>query len=206
MAINWSFLTKLPVVLSLRPETQPSVLAIILPLFAWAALTYPGYLETHSGLLPVWNLNDLRHNLTNFSWAPVVGQPYDLLRGERFLPYMLGVVFTAFGAPASDAVKWVFGLCFIAGSLGMYGWARRRLGAWPALIAATIYTYLPVGLAATYVRGAFAVDPQRSVDGKKVLLVDDVYTSGATVNECSRTLKRAGAEEVTVLTLARAVS
>ena len=56
------------------------------------------------------------------------------------------------------------------------------------------------------VRGAFALDPRRSVKGKKILLVDDVYTSGATVNECSRTLKRAGAEEVTVLTLARAVS
>ncbi|MBI2533230.1 MAG: ComF family protein [Deltaproteobacteria bacterium] len=56
------------------------------------------------------------------------------------------------------------------------------------------------------VRGAFALNPARSVDGKRVLLVDDVYTSGATVNECSRTLNRAGAEEVTVLTLARAVS
>jgi predicted amidophosphoribosyltransferase len=56
------------------------------------------------------------------------------------------------------------------------------------------------------VRGAFALDPRRPVDGKKILLVDDVYTSGATVNECSRMLNRAGAEEVTVLTLARAVS
>jgi hypothetical protein len=140
----------------LRAITAPAVLAIILPLFAWAALTYPGYLQTHSGLLPVWNLNDLRNNLTNFSWAPVVGQPYDLLRGERFLPYMLGVVFTAFGAASATAVKWVFGVCFVAGSVGMYGWTRRRLGAWPALIAATIYTYLPVGLATTYVRGAFA--------------------------------------------------
>jgi predicted amidophosphoribosyltransferase len=37
------------------------------------------------------------------------------------------------------------------------------------------------------------------------LLIDDVYTSGATVNECSRTLKRGGAKEVYVLTLARAV-
>jgi ComF family protein len=56
------------------------------------------------------------------------------------------------------------------------------------------------------VRGAFELNPQRSVDGKKILLVDDVYTSGATVNECSRMLNRADAEEVTVLTLARAVS
>jgi predicted amidophosphoribosyltransferase len=38
-----------------------------------------------------------------------------------------------------------------------------------------------------------------------VLLVDDVYTSGATVNECSRVLIRDGAREVTVLTLARAI-
>jgi len=56
------------------------------------------------------------------------------------------------------------------------------------------------------VRGAFALDPARSVDGKNILLVDDVYTSGATVNECSRALKRAGAKAVTVLTLARAVA
>jgi len=55
------------------------------------------------------------------------------------------------------------------------------------------------------VRGAFFVNPGRSVEGKALLLVDDVYTSGATVNECSRTLVRAGAKEVFVLTLARTV-
>jgi ComF family protein len=55
------------------------------------------------------------------------------------------------------------------------------------------------------VRNAFALAPGRSVQDKKVLLVDDVYTSGATVNECSRTLWRAGAAEVCVVTLARAV-
>lgn len=56
------------------------------------------------------------------------------------------------------------------------------------------------------VRGAFALDQRKTVKGKIVLLVDDVYTSGATVNECSRALRRGGAKGVCVLTLARAVS
>jgi ComF family protein len=54
-------------------------------------------------------------------------------------------------------------------------------------------------------RGAFAVRAPASVRGKTLLLIDDVYTSGATVNECSRELRRAGARAVNVLTLARAV-
>jgi ComF family protein len=55
------------------------------------------------------------------------------------------------------------------------------------------------------VRGAFAVFPEKSLKKQKVLLVDDVYTSGATVNECSRALVQGGAAEVTVLTLARTI-
>ena len=66
-------------------------------------------------------------------------------------------------------------------------------------------TQLPEDERRRNVRGAFALHPDKSVKGKTVLLVDDVYTSGATVNECSRTLKRGGAKEVYVLTLARAV-
>lgn len=56
------------------------------------------------------------------------------------------------------------------------------------------------------VRGAFALNPAHPIDGKSVLLIDDVYTSGATVNECSRALLRGGAEKVTVLTLATVAS
>lgn len=56
------------------------------------------------------------------------------------------------------------------------------------------------------VRGAFALAPGRSIERRNVLLVDDVYTSGATVNECVRTLRKSGARKVFVLTLARAVS
>jgi len=55
------------------------------------------------------------------------------------------------------------------------------------------------------VRGAFAVKPGRSFAGKRVVVIDDVMTTGATVDECARVLKRAGAASVGVLTLARAL-
>lgn len=55
------------------------------------------------------------------------------------------------------------------------------------------------------VRNAFAVNPRRSgeVEGRRILLVDDVFTTGATVSECAHVLRRAGASAVDVLTLAR---
>jgi hypothetical protein len=54
------------------------------------------------------------------------------------------------------------------------------------------------------VGGAFALRRGADVAGKRVVLVDDVLTTGATVGECARILKRAGAARVDVLTLARA--
>ncbi len=53
------------------------------------------------------------------------------------------------------------------------------------------------------IRGAFAVRNPAAVQGKKVLLIDDVFTTGATVQECARVLLRAGADRVDVLTVAR---
>ena len=55
------------------------------------------------------------------------------------------------------------------------------------------------------VRGAFLMRAGRSVAGKRVVIVDDVITTGATVDECARVLKRAGAASIGVLTLARAL-
>lgn len=80
----------------------------------------------------------------------------------------------------------------------------------PASLLRRKRTQQQVGLSAVArlenLRGAFAVAPGREVDifGRRILLVDDVYTTGATVNAAARILKRAGAEEVTVLTFARA--
>jgi len=54
------------------------------------------------------------------------------------------------------------------------------------------------------VAGAFVVRHRELIAGKRVLLVDDVFTTGATVSACAEVLKSAGAEKVFVLTVARA--
>jgi ComF family protein len=52
-------------------------------------------------------------------------------------------------------------------------------------------------------RGAFGVTQPELVKGHEVLVVDDVYTTGTTVSECARVLRRAGATKVWVATVAR---
>ena len=54
------------------------------------------------------------------------------------------------------------------------------------------------------VRGAFEVIKPEGIEGKVLLLVDDVYTTGATIKECSSVLLKAGAKEVKALTVAQA--
>jgi ComF family protein len=61
---------------------------------------------------------------------------------------------------------------------------------------------LPAARRQTNVRGAFAVKPGATVDGTIVVLVDDVRTTGATLNACAGALVDAGAAEVRALTAA----
>jgi ComF family protein len=52
------------------------------------------------------------------------------------------------------------------------------------------------------VAGAFAVRYRHSFAGRKICVVDDIKTTGATLNECAKTLKQAGASKVFALVLA----
>lgn len=64
-------------------------------------------------------------------------------------------------------------------------------------------THLTLEQRKANVKGAFTVRNPEWVPGLRVLLVDDVMTTGATVNECARVLKQAGAARVYVVTVAR---
>jgi predicted amidophosphoribosyltransferase len=55
------------------------------------------------------------------------------------------------------------------------------------------------------VEQAFHITSPASVQGKSVIVIDDIMTTGATVNECARVLKKAGATSVLVLAVARRV-
>jgi len=53
------------------------------------------------------------------------------------------------------------------------------------------------------VRGAFSVKQSEPIRGRRIVLIDDVFTTGATLESCARTLKRAGAAQVDGICLAR---
>ena len=90
--------------------------------------------------------------------------------------------------------------------------AQTGLPMEPAVLLRARRTRRQVGLTATQrrtnVRGVFAVPADRriTVHGRGVLLVDDVLTTGATVEAAAGALKRAGAASVAVLTFSRVVA
>jgi predicted amidophosphoribosyltransferase len=53
------------------------------------------------------------------------------------------------------------------------------------------------------VKGVYETLSEEEIAGRRILLVDDIVTTGATLSECASILKKAGAKEVSAVTLAR---
>ncbi|MBN1993590.1 MAG: hypothetical protein JW953_12895 [Anaerolineae bacterium] len=127
-------------------------LVVILSIFVIAPLFYPGYIQTHSGFGPLWNVLDLRAAPSALTWTPHLALKFDPLRGDGLLAYYLAALLPF--SPAA-AIKIEAGLGWLLGGVGMFLWLRRWLGHPGALVAALVYTYLPYRLVAVYVRGAW---------------------------------------------------
>lgn len=68
----------------------------------------------------------------------------------------------------------------------------------------TTQTELNLGERAANLKNAFSVPDGAAIQNKRIMLVDDVFTTGATLAECSRSLLKAGASAVCCVTVARA--
>ena len=133
------------------------LLLLLITIFAIAPLEYPGAFQSHTGLLAYYNLIDLDQNPAQFlAWAPVMFRSFDLFRTEGALPYLLAEIFHLLGLSYLHSIKLVYALAWVTSGLAMYALARRWFSENGALLAATVYVYLPYHIATVYVRGAFA--------------------------------------------------
>lgn len=167
------------------------------PAFAWArsAVRYAGpvrpcirNLKYHAGF---WALPEITRWLEAL-WPTC---PPDAREADSIVPVPLHF-WRRFCRTYNQAALVAGVLSRISGIPVRHGWLWR-------LRPTGTQTHLTAAQRARNVSGVFGVPCKRAVRGRRILLVDDVMTTGATVNECARALRRAGAASVMVVTVAR---
>lgn len=134
-----------------------ALIVALLTVFAIAPLEYPGAFQSQSGLSAVYSLISLDQNpLQFFNWSPTFGTAFDLFRTEGALPYWVAEIFHRIGFGYLDSIKLVYALAWMASGWAMFALARKFFSDAGALLAATVYVYLPFHIATVYGRGAFA--------------------------------------------------
>lgn len=126
-----------------------SLTLLALSLLALAPLLYPGYLQVHSGFLPVFNLADLAAAGDKLRWLPAVGTAPDLLRGEGPLAWWLALPLRPFGGDLA-AIKLIFAGSVLLGAAALLGNGVK------GLLRATLFLFWPPLLMTLTVRGALA--------------------------------------------------
>lgn len=167
------------------------------PAFRWArsAVRYAGpvrpcirNLKYHQGF---WVLPEIRRWLEAL-WATC---PEDAREADAIVPVPLHL-WRRWGRTYNQAAAVAGVLGGITGIKVRHGWLWR-------LRPTDTQTHLTAAQRARNVSGVFGVPARRAVRGRRIILVDDVMTTGATLNECAKVLVKAGAEAVMAITVAR---
>lgn len=135
------------------PRENPGLtglwVVLIASAFAWAPATYPGYWQALEGFMPLFNAPYAA------PIADIAVQP-DVWRGSGSATFLITRPLILLGLAPAVAVRSVFVLAFLMGSLGVYFWLRPRFGDRAAGLAGVLYALLPPLLATVYVRGSLA--------------------------------------------------
>ena len=158
---------------------------------------------------PLWYREQAResHHRYKFSGVRAYAGPYAELMAQCVQDRLTGTFDVVTWVPIHPLRRWKRG--YDQSEL-----LARRLACgmgvpWERLLKKVRHTKAQSGLSGESVRranvlGAYALRPDAQVEGKRILLVDDVVTTGATLSECARMLRTAGAVQVFCVTLAMA--
>jgi hypothetical protein len=138
------------------------LLALILPIFTvMPLLTHTGLPNTADGPVHLMRQVELNQAWQEGNFYPRWGADLALGHGMPIfsyappLLYQLTQLFHLFGLPLDEAMKAVLIVDFLLYSLGMFLFARRIFGVVPALLAATVYVYVPYRLREAYIQGNY---------------------------------------------------